>query len=60
MTIFGGVVIAIIVAGLLSHVVLPIGLSLFFGLFVGTIQAFVFTMLSVTYITIELAEEEEA
>ena len=56
--IFGGVVIGIIVAGLLSHMVLPIGLSLFFGLFVGTIQAFVFTMLSVTYITIELAEED--
>ena len=58
--IFGGVVIAIIVAGLLSHMILPIGLAMFFGLFVGTIQAFVFTMLSVTYITIELAEEEEA
>jgi F0F1-type ATP synthase membrane subunit a len=55
--IFGGAVIAIIVTGLLSHVVIDIGLGLFFGLFVGTIQAFVFTMLSVTYITIELAEE---
>jgi len=55
--IFGGAVIAIIVGELLHHMFLDIGLSLFFGLFVGTIQAFVFTMLSVTYITIELAEE---
>jgi F-type H+-transporting ATPase subunit a len=55
--IFGGVVIGIIVAALLQQMIIPIGISLFFGLFVGTIQAFVFTMLSVTYITIELAEE---
>lgn len=32
-------------------IVIPIGLNLFFGLFVGTIQAFVFTILAIAYIS---------
>ncbi|MFW5856504.1 MAG: F0F1 ATP synthase subunit A [Planctomycetota bacterium] len=57
--IFGGVVIIIVVSGLLHHLVLPVGLLGFFGVFVGTVQAFVFTMLALTYISLGVAEEEE-
>ncbi len=55
--IFGGVVIITVVSGLLAHMVIPIGLFGFFGIFVGTIQAFVFTMLALTYISMGAAEE---
>lgn len=58
--IFGGVVIIIVVSGLLHHLILPVGLLGFFGVFVGTVQAFVFTMLALTYISLGVAEEEEA
>ena len=34
--------------------VLPPVLNAFFGLFVGTIQAFVFTMLTVVYISVQV------
>jgi F-type H+-transporting ATPase subunit a len=57
--IFGGVVIIIVVSGLLNHLILPIGLLAFFGVFVGTVQAFVFTMLSLTYISLGIAEDGE-
>ena len=57
--IFGGAVIIIVLAGLLCQIILPVGLMLFFGLFVGTIQAFVFTMLSMTYIAVAIAEQKE-
>ncbi|MFH1378226.1 MAG: F0F1 ATP synthase subunit A [Planctomycetota bacterium] len=57
--IFGGVVIAIVVAGLIHELVLPIGLDLFFGVFVGTVQAFVFTMLSLTYFTMTVGPDED-
>ncbi|NQY73699.1 MAG: F0F1 ATP synthase subunit A [Candidatus Margulisbacteria bacterium] len=48
--IFGGGMIIVIVSSLLKHVLIPVGLFAFFGLFAGLVQAFVFTMLSVTYI----------
>jgi F-type H+-transporting ATPase subunit a len=54
--ILGGAIIILVVSSLVSFVVLPIGLTLFFGVFVGTIQAFVFTMLALTYIGVEIAE----
>ncbi len=57
--IFGGVVIIVVVSGLLMHLVVPVGLLGFFGVFVGTIQAFVFTMLALTYISLGVAEEED-
>ncbi|MBN2711546.1 MAG: F0F1 ATP synthase subunit A [Planctomycetes bacterium] len=55
--IFGGVVIITVVSGLLSYILVPIGLFGFFGVFVGTVQAFVFTMLALTYISMGAAEE---
>ena len=47
--IFGGAVILIVVGGLIHHVLVPVPLALFVGVFVGVIQAFVFTMLWLTY-----------
>ncbi|MFC1770274.1 F0F1 ATP synthase subunit A [Candidatus Margulisiibacteriota bacterium] len=48
--IFGGGIIILIVSELLRYFLLPVGLFAFFGLFSGIIQAFVFTMLAITYI----------
>jgi len=55
--IFGGAVIIVIISFLINSLVLPIGLSFFFGLFAGTIQAFVFTMLWLSYLAVSLSEE---
>jgi len=59
--IMGGAVIIQVVSWLVGYIVLPIGLYGFFGIFVGTIQAFVFTMLTLAYIAqgVELGEEDE-
>ncbi len=54
--ILGGSIIILVVSSLVKFVILPIGLELFFGLFVGTLQAFVFTMLALTYISVEIVE----
>ncbi len=48
--IFGGGIIIVIVSELLRYIMIPVGLFAFFGLFAGAIQAFVFTMLAVSYI----------
>ena len=48
--IFGGFMILVIVSSLVKYFLLPVGLLAFFGLFAGIVQAFVFTMLAVTYI----------
>lgn len=48
--IFGGGMIIVIVSSLLQHFLVPVGLFAFFGLFAGLVQAFVFTMLAVTYL----------
>tara|TARA_A100001015_G_C14987745_1_gene712329 strand:+ start:189 stop:1046 length:858 start_codon:yes stop_codon:yes gene_type:complete len=48
--IFGGFMILVIVSSLVQHVLIPVGLLAFFGLFAGLVQAFVFTMLAITYI----------
>jgi F-type H+-transporting ATPase subunit a len=50
--IMGGAVIIIVVGHLLKQIIVPVPLSLFFGLFVGSVQAFVFTMLTLTYIAV--------
>lgn len=54
--ILGGAIIILVVSSLVNYILLPVLLNGFFGIFVGTIQAFVFTMLSLTYIAVEIAE----
>lgn len=48
--IFGGFMILVIVSSLVKQFLIPVGLLAFFGLFAGIVQAFVFTMLAITYI----------
>ena len=45
-----------VISYLTKYVVIPVGLNIFFGIFVGTIQAFVFTMLSMTYMAVAIAD----
>lgn len=52
--IMGGSIIILVVSYLTYNIVLPPLLNAFFGLFVGTIQAFVFTMLTVVYISVQV------
>lgn len=52
--IMGGSIIILVVSHLTYSLLLPPFLNAFFGLFVGTIQAFVFTMLTVVYISVQL------
>ncbi|MCL2000962.1 MAG: F0F1 ATP synthase subunit A [Planctomycetes bacterium] len=57
--ILGGAIIMSVVAGLVHYFLVPIGMYGYFSLFCGTIQAFVFTMLAVTYISMEAGERTE-
>lgn len=50
--IMGGAIIISVVSWMVKSVLLPPFLYAFFGLFVGTVQAFVFTMLTITYIAV--------
>ena len=52
--IMGGAIIILVVSHLTYSVLLPPFLNLFFGLFVGSIQAFVFTMLTTVYISLQV------
>lgn len=52
--ILGGAIIIAVVSGLVYSIILPPFLVCFFGLFVGTIQAFVFTMLTLVYISVQV------
>lgn len=52
--IIGGSIIIVVVSTLVFNTFLPIGLDLFFVFFVGTVQAFVFTMLTLTYIAVAI------
>ncbi len=52
--IMGGAIIIIVVSYLVYGILLPPLLNLFFGLFVGTVQAFVFTMLTLVYIAVQV------
>jgi F-type H+-transporting ATPase subunit a len=52
--IMGGSIIILVVSYLIYSVILPPFLYAFFALFVGTIQAFVFTMLTVVYISVQV------
>lgn len=50
--IFGGALLTAVVAGKFAPVVIPAALNFWFGLVMGTIQAFVFTLLAVAYIQV--------
>ncbi len=52
--IMGGSIIILVVSYLVWNLVLPPFLMAFFGLFVGAIQAFVFTMLTLVYISVQV------
>ena len=52
--IMGGSIIILVVSYLTWSILLPPFLYAFFGMFVGTIQAFVFTMLTVVYISVQV------
>jgi F-type H+-transporting ATPase subunit a len=52
--IMGGSIIILVVSYLVYNLVLPPVLNAFFGIFVGTIQAFVFTMLTLVYISVQV------
>ena len=52
--IMGGAIIILVVSHLIYSLILPPFLYFFFGLFVGTIQAFVFTMLTLVYISVQI------
>lgn len=50
--IMGGAIIITVVSWMVYSIALPPFLYVFFGMFVGTVQAFVFTMLTITYIAV--------
>jgi F-type H+-transporting ATPase subunit a len=52
--IMGGSIIILVVSHLTYSIVLPPFLNAFFGLFVGVIQGFVFTMLTLVYISVQV------
>ncbi len=52
--ILGGAIIIIIGSQLLKSIIVPPALVMYFGLFVGTVQAFVFTMLTLVYISLKV------
>ncbi len=55
--IMGGGIIILVVSALTKLIIVPIGLYGFFGIFAGTIQAFVFAMLAMSYLAVAIAEE---
>lgn len=52
--VLGGAIILLVISSLVRFIILPVGLNMFFGLFIGTLQAFVFTMLAMSYIAVEI------
>ncbi|MGD9157806.1 MAG: F0F1 ATP synthase subunit A [Desulfobacteraceae bacterium] len=52
--ILGGAIIIVVVSQLFKSIVVPPFLVAFFGMLVGTIQAFVFTMLTLVYISLKV------
>jgi len=52
--IMGGAIIILVVSYLTYSILLPPFLNMFFGIFVGAIQAFVFTMLTLVYIAVQV------
>ena len=52
--ILGGAIIILVVSHLIYSLLLPPFLICFFSLFIGTIQAFVYTMLTLVYISVQV------
>ena len=52
--ILGGAIIILVVSHLIYSLILPPLLICFFSLFIGTIQAFVFTMLTLVYVSVQV------
>lgn len=52
--VFGGAILIAVVTDRFAPVVVPAGLNVFFGLFVGAVQAFVFALLAVAYINVSV------
>ena len=52
--ILGGAIIILVVSHLIYSLILPPFLVCFFSVFIGTIQAFVFTMLTLVYISVRV------
>ena len=52
--VMGGSIIILVVSYLTYSIILPPFLNAFFGIFVGAVQAFVFTMLTVVYISVQV------
>jgi F-type H+-transporting ATPase subunit a len=52
--IMGGSIIILVITYLVYSLILPPFLNAFFGVFVGAIQAFVFTMLTLVYIAVQV------
>ncbi len=52
--ILGGSIIILVISNLTRYIILPVGLNMFFGIFIGTIQAFVFTMLVLSYTAVAI------
>jgi len=52
--VFGGFVITIVLSNLMMYVGLPPFLNLFFNLFIGVVHAFVFAMLALAYIAVQI------
>ncbi len=52
--IMGGSIIILVVSHLVYNLIIPPFLYAFFGIFVGTVQAFVFTMLTLVYISVQV------
>ncbi len=50
----GGAIIILVVSYLIKYLFLPPFLMMFFGVFVGTVQAFVFAMLTLVYISVAI------
>ena len=55
--IFGGAMIILVIGHLIKHIGIPLLLVPFFGVFIGTVQAFVFSMLALTYTAVAVTEE---
>jgi len=55
---YGGAMILTILSGLIHYCIIPIPMLAYFGVLAGTIQAFVFTMLALTYVSLEISEND--
>jgi len=57
--ILGSAIIILILSELFRYILMPVILNAFFGLAIGLLQAFVFMMISITYIAVAVATDEE-